>query len=362
MASIHQNHEACVHTQNNITSKKSRSLRSDFVVAVDAAGTATAISVIKGLRHQTKYKCKIITLDPNPFVAGRYISDMFYTVPPAQHPDAINTLQKICVKERVDLLVPIFDLWLPRISRAKRTFQEAGVFPLISAPETIDVCADKYATFSFFKENNIPTVKTFSKEDALEKVRNKELSFPLFIKPRVGGRASLNLFTASNKSDLQFYTSRSNNWIVQEFLNGEEFTLDCLNTLDGEKCIAVVVRKRTETKGGLCVKSEVIHDSELVDHAIKIGEKLKMVGPYNIQCFKDEHGELHFTEINPRFAGTHAFSIVVGMNSILHVLDMLNGVDVKPLFNQIRYDLRMVRFWDEIIVKNEKGSMPWELS
>ncbi len=361
MTSILQNHEACVPIRDNIRSKKGGGFKRDFVVVVDAAGTATATSVIKGLRHQTKYKCKIITLDTNPFIAGRYFSDGFYTVPPAQHSDAISTLLKICMKEQADLLVPIFDLWLPRISRAKRAFQETGIFPLISAPETIDVCADKYETFSFFKENNIPTVKTFSREDALKKVRKNKLAFPLFIKPRVGGRASINVYTVANKSELQFYISRSKNWIVQEFVKGDEFTLDCLNTLDGKKCVAVVVRKRIETKGGLSVKSEVIHDSDLVSYAIKIGEKLKMVGPYNIQCFKDEDGELYFTEINPRFAGTHAFSIAAGINSILYVLDMLNGIDVKPLFNQIRYDLRMVRFWDEIIVKKEKGYVPWEL-
>jgi carbamoyl-phosphate synthase large subunit len=329
---------------------------------VDAAGTATAISVIKGLKYQKKYECKIITIDVNPFVAGRYLSDKFYTVPPAEHPHAVDILLKICKEEHVDLLVPIFDLWLPAISKAREVFQKLGTFPLISAPETIEVCIDKYKTFQFFKENNIPTVKTFTREFILRKIENNgKLSFPLFIKPRIGGRASINAFKVEDKSELLFYISRTKNWIVQEYIDGEEYTLDCLNTLDGKKCLAVVVRKRIETKGGLSVKSETVYDEELIKFAIKIGEKLKIVGPYNIQCFKDKDGNIFFTEINPRFAGTHAFSIIAGLNSILYVLDMLNGVEIEPIFNKIKYGLRMVRFWDEIIIEDGKVYLPWDL-
>ena len=171
-------------------------------------------------------------------------------------------------------------------------------------------------TFKFFKENNIPTSETYLLEEAINKIEIGELDFPLFIKPRVGGRASIGARKINNKEELYFYTRNSRNWIVQRYIDGMEYTIDCLNTLDRRRCLGGVVRKRIEIKGGLSVKSEVVYDKELLDYAIKIGEKLRIVEPYNIQAFRDEHGNIYFTEVNPRFAGTHAFTIIAGLNSI----------------------------------------------
>ena len=40
--------------------------------------------------------------------------------------------------------------------------------------------------------------------------------------------------------------------------DGEEFTADCLNSLDGSVFIDCVIRKRLETKSGLSIKAEVL--------------------------------------------------------------------------------------------------------
>lgn len=332
-----------------------------FNILIDCAGTATAISVIKGLKYQKRYKYKIITIDVDEFVAGRYFSDKFYVVPPANNPKAIEEVLKICKMENIHLFVPIFDLWLPTLSEHAEMFNEIDTFILISKPKTIYTCFDKYETHLFLKENNIPTPRTFTLDEAIEKIENDEIEFPIFIKPRKGGRASINALKINSKEEFYHYIKNSENWVIQEYIDGVEYTVDCLNTLDGKRCLGAVVRKRIETKGGLSVKSEIIYDKELMNYAIKIGKKLEIVGPYNIQCFRDKHGNIYFTEINPRFAGTHAFTIMAGLNSIELILDMLSGIEPEPVFDKIKYGLKMVRFWNEIIIDKNKVYIPWTL-
>ena len=331
----------------------------NFRILLDCAGSATAISVIKGLRYQKKYRYYLVTIDVDDFVAGRYLSHKFYKVPKASDPKAIDSLLEISKKESIDLFIPIFDLWLLKIAESKPLFHEIGTFVLLSSPETIATCADKYKTFKFFRENNIPTPETYLLEEAINRVEMGDVEFPLFIKPRIGGRASIGARRINNKEELYFYTRNSRNWIVQRYIEGVEYTIDALNTLDGKQCLGAVVRKRIEIKGGLTVKSEIVYDKELIDYAIKIGEKLKIIGPYNIQAFRDIHGNIYFTEINPRFAGTHAFTIIAGLNSIELILDMLNGIEPDPVFDKIKYGLKMVRYWNEIIIDGDKVFIPW---
>jgi len=335
-------------------------MKKKFNILIDCAGSATAISIIKGLKYQKKYSYKIVTIDVDNFVAGRYLSHVFYTVPPFNNPKAIEKVLDICKNENIDLFIPIFDPWLPILSERVEEFEEVGTFVLISDPETIYTCFDKYNTYIFLKNENIPTPKTFTINEIMEKIESNDIQFPLFIKPRKGGRASINAIKVNNKEELLFYLKKSTNWIIQEYIDGIEYTIDCLNTLDGRKCLGAVPRKRIETKGGLSIKSEVVYDKELIDYSIKIGRKLRIVGPYNIQCFRDREGNIYFTEINPRFAGTHSFTIVAGLNSIELILDMLNGIEPEPVFNKIKYGLKMVRFWNEIIIDNDKSWCPWK--
>ena len=54
----------------------------------------------------------------------------------------------------------------------------------------------------------------------------------------------------------------------------------------------------------------------------RISTELGLPGVYNIQGFISKEGKVFFTEINPRFAGTHALTIKAGLNSIKHILDL----------------------------------------
>ena len=46
-----------------------------------------------------------------------------------------------------------------------------------------------------------------------------------------------------------------------------------------------------------------IKDWELIEHARRVAETVGIVGPANVQCFREPDGSLPVTDVNPRFGG-----------------------------------------------------------
>ncbi len=329
-----------------------------FKILLDGSGTASAISVIKGLLKQSEYEIYLVSIDRDPFNAGRYLSNKFYTVPTDPEPRT-EAILEICYKEKIDLFIPIIDETLLELARRRKDFEKIGTFLLLAPLESLEIANNKMKTFQFFIENNIPTPKVYTSFD--------HIKYPAFIKPCTGGRASINAFKINDKEELKFYTSKISEYIIQEYIEGEEFTADCLASLDGNFLIECVVRRRLETKGGLAIKCSLVSPnmSELIKNYVeKINEKLRIPGAFNIQGFIIDKKNLVFIEINPRFAGTHAFTIEAGLNSIKFILDMLNGESPQNIKNKIsiNYDLKMIRYWDEIFIdESGRAYNPWKL-
>ena len=83
--------------------------KNSHTVGITAAGTVTAQGVMKALRLQDTYDVKIIAFDPDIYVVGRYLADVFERVPYAYHPTYVNYMVELCDKHGIDLLIPIFD-------------------------------------------------------------------------------------------------------------------------------------------------------------------------------------------------------------------------------------------------------------
>lgn len=323
-------------------------------ILIEGAGTATAISVLKGVQkaqHNLRRACYIHTfvLDPDSNNAGRYFSPQYIQSPLSSSPGYVDWLCNFCKDNQIDLFIPIIDYGFSKIAWYKARGRFGNTKVLIAPPNSIDICADKYKTYKFLQSRGIPTPYTFPAG-----TRFKEFP-PMIMKPRTGGRASLNVHEINDVQDLDYWTSKTDNYILQERMFGIEFTADNLASLGGERYIGSVIRERLETKGGLSVKSRVSPESiqrEIRPHVEKIITELKIPGACNIQGFYNDD-ELAFTEINPRFAGTHAHTIEAGMNSILHIIRMFRGEDPSEIKFNIDSSVEMIRYWNEIFISGE---------
>ncbi|MHA1961072.1 MAG: ATP-grasp domain-containing protein [Candidatus Thorarchaeota archaeon] len=313
-------------------------------ILIDGAGTATAISVLKGISQQDRHECKTFILDTDPFNVGRYLADKFYPCPRSDDDLYVGFVLDICEKDKIDIFVPIMDNGFANLAKYRDWF--GNTLLLLADKDAIAICDDKYETHRFFKKHMIPTPKTF---DVF-----KFSHFPTMImKPRRGGRASIGVHEIRDRRDFMYYSHENDNFIMQQKVEGTEFTADVLTSLNGTHYIGAIVRERVETKGGLSVKSRVVPSNIsaiIKEHVEIIVTTLRLPGASNIQGFYNDDGVV-FTEINPRFAGTHAHTITAGMNSIAYIMDMYNGVNPEDIEITTKQDVEMIRYWNELFVE-----------
>ena len=231
------------------------------------------------------------------------------------------------------------------LSQNKKKFGENGVIVALSDPKAVEICSDKLKTFQFFKENNIPTVDTFSYYQ-VDKMKN--INYPLFIKP-CGGSGSINTYKVNNKRELDFFIDYIENPVIQEYAEGQEFTLDILADLGG-KVINVVPRERIEVRAGEINKGKTVKEEKLIEYGKIIVKELGGIGPITIQCFK-KGDEIKFTEINPRFGGGYPLSFAAGANYPELLLRMVLGEKVVPRLGEFEENLIMLRWEDAVFIK-----------
>lgn len=289
-----------------------------------------------------KKSCTVVGVDCNELIASLNFVDKFYKVHKCYEKEYINELISICKKENIDILIPLYEKEFLILNKNRYKFDKIDTIIMLSNKEVIQKCNDKWNTYQFFKKNNINTPKTYLKTQT-EKI-NK---FPLIIKPR-DGMGSVGVFKATNKCELDFFKKYVENPVIQEFVEGKEYTIDVLCDLNSE-IISVVPRERIEVRSGEVVKSRTIMNSNIIDATINLCEKLKAVGPLTIQCIETNEKEIKFIEINPRFGGGVPLTFEAGVDYGKYFKMMKEQKHIKPIVKEFK-ELTMIRY-DEAVFK-----------
>lgn len=180
-------------------------------------------------------------------------------------------------------------------------------------------------------------------------INDKNIKFPLFIKP-IDGSSSINTFKVNNMDELKFFSSYINKPIIQEFIEGEEYTVDAFLDFDSN-VITIVPRKRIATRSGEISKGKIVKDREIINDIKKVLQLLKPIGQITIQCMKTDKG-IKYIEMNPRFGGGAPMSIKAGANSCENLYRILQNE--KLSYNEnYKENITFLRF-DSAIMLNEK--------
>jgi len=99
--------------------------------------------------------------------------------------------------------------------------------------------------------------------------------------------------------------------MVQECCLGEEFSIDVFCDLEGT-CLNAIPRTMIQSKGGESIKGRSLRDPDLIAHGARVAETIGVVGPANIQCFREPDGTLPVTDVNLRFGGGFPLPLAAG--------------------------------------------------
>ncbi len=238
-------------------------------------------------------------------------------------------------------LIPTTDVELPAISRQRDALHAAGCRALIADPRVIQICRNKLDTYRFMVEHGIDTPRTYASAE-IRALSAPE--FPLFSKP-VEGSASQRVRKLLDRLDLDYFLSRYDDLIFQEFISGQEYTLDAYVSLDGVvRC--VVPRARWSVRGGEVCKGVVVKDRAIMEAGRRVVEALgsSARGLITLQCIVTPQPRICFIEINPRFGGGAPMGIAAGADYPAWIIQELLGQRPEIAFDGFRHGLCMLRY------------------
>lgn len=292
-------------------------------------------------------KGRIVCSDMNRLAPTLQFSDRHYLVPPIKDEQYIPTLLDICKKEKINLLISTIDTELHLLSQIKEQFEAIGTKVLISSEETVKICEDKINTFNFFKKLGLNTPNSFVSG------QKEEVEYPCFIKP-LNGSSSINTFKVKNEEELVFFKKYIGNYIIQDFIDGIEYTVDIMCDFEGNP-IFITPRIRLATRGGEVIQTLIVEDESIEKECLKIIEALKPVGPITVQLIQNKTtGKNYYIEINARFGGGSPLSMAAGADSERIVYKLLQGIEVKPNYRKAKSGQFFARFDESVLVKSDE--------
>ena len=233
-------------------------------------------------------------------------------------PAYIDELLTICKQDRIDLVIPTIDTDLLVLSQNKEKFEKQGIRVLISEPNMIAVCRDKNLTSAFFESCGLKAPLP------VNDISKYNLGFPAFIKPK-DGSSSINAWKASNREELETYAERIKDYVIQPFIDGDEYTIDIFCDFEGN-ALSVVPRRRLQVREGEVLKTEIVMDERMIGEAGMLLKCFRACGPITVQLIRSARdGEDYFIEINPRFGGGAPLSMKAGACGPEYALRMLDG-------------------------------------
>ena len=323
------------------------------VLILSAGRRVELINCFKRAKERLKIKGSIVAADASELAPALYFADINEIVPRISDNDGyIKAIVNICRNFNISLIVPTIDTELLLLSERKAEIEETGAKVLISDERVTKICRDKKNTQEFLEQNGFLVPHMLGEE---ELKKPEKLTYPLFIKPR-DGSSSINAFQVHNAEELGMYLKLIENPIVQEYIEGTEYTIDAF--LDFESnLITAVPRVRIATRSGEIAKGVIKKDREIIEDIRKLMDKLRPIGHITVQCKKTKRG-IEYIEINPRFGGGAPMSIMAGADSCENLYRLLRGEKLKYT-EKYRENLTFLRF-DQSIMLNEEMKREYE--
>ena len=316
-------------------------------VLISSAGRRVElVKCFKEARNRLRIRGNVVAVDLSSTAPALYHADRHHLICRISDESYIDELIEVCKKENIHLIIPTIDTELYKLAESKEKIEsQTNAKVHVSDIDVIKTCRDKYNTQAFFDNNGFKIPRLITKEI----ISKKEFKFPLFIKP-LNGSSSINTFKINNDRELEFFLDYVPDPLVQEFIEGEEYTVDAFVDFNNNP-ITIVPRERIATRSGEISKGRIVKDRELINEVKKVIEVLKPIGHITFQCMKAKDG-IKFIEINPRFGGGAPMSIKAGANSPLNLYRLL--LNEKLTYNEdFNENILALRFDDSIFLNND---------
>jgi carbamoyl-phosphate synthase large subunit len=332
-------------------------VRAGEPVTVLISSAGRRVELLRGFRRALEAvgaaPGRVLATDCSWYSSAFHDADEAFLVPRLGDPEFVPRLLELCVKHRVDLIVPTIDTEMPVWVAHRDQFDEIGTTIALSHADVVAIAADKQRTHDWLMTQGFPTVDQTTPAEAL--ADPDAWPFPLMAKPRYGS-AGLGVGLVRDAEELALVARRGHELgeiVVQRVAPGVEHTIDVLVDRAG-RCVCAVPRRRIEVRAGEVSKGVTVRSAALEDLAARLCEALPgAYGALNVQVFADDAGRLAVIEINARYGGGFPLSLEAGADFPRWMLEELLGAPSTASPDGWRAGLVMLRYDAAVFVDEQ---------
>lgn len=312
-------------------------------ILITAIGSMSAACVISTLR-QYQYVIFGCDIYPAEWHYESQLCDKVYQAPKATNEDEyIDFLLNTSRQNAIDYILPLTDLEIDVINKHRNQFTKRNIQLCMPSNDILQIVRNKYKLYQAFKDDpEVPTIITHKYENK----ENIQLTFPYIAKP-YNGRSSEGLLHIHTIDELNAIKN-SSSYILQEYKEGNIYTVDYIRCMLTGKQSAVAREELLRTKNGAGLTVKISDNPLIYQLAIHIGQKLGINGCINMEFIKNNE-LFYLIDINPRFSAGIAFSQMAGYDMITNHLNCFSSKDIDPPV-KIKEHILTKRYKEEVLL------------
>lgn len=326
-------------------------------VLVTGAGGPSAQSIVKALTDES---IELHLADMDPYASGLHLvpAEQRVVLWPARAPQFADHVLKTAIARGIHVVWSTVDAEFVPLAQHAAAFTAAGI-TLLQAPLDVARQVLDKALLLAAARDILPGPTSFVlSSDVLQQLEADPtlIAGPWLVKPRAGAgsRGVRRCETMAELHDVPL----DGTYLLQEWLPGEELSIDVLATPEGRALVAVP-RVRLKVDSGVAIVGRTVRDEALEQAAAALVTHLRLPYISNVQVKRRADGTACLLEINPRVPGTMPLTVAAGVNMPRLALQMaVEGG--RPTDAELEWhEIGVVRYLTEHLVPiTELGQSP----
>jgi carbamoyl-phosphate synthase large subunit len=267
-------------------------------VLIYPGGTEIGLEIARSLKPCKEVRLISAGLTNTP---AEVFFETHHEVQPVNSSEWLEQLGSVVRAEQVTHIMPAHDEVIAPLVESEGVL---GAKVVTSCLDTCQTARSKTKTLKRLK-GIVPVPELFKTSSAVGK-------FPVFLKPEIG-QGSRGAVTAKTIAEMNVALEKDPSLVIQEYLPGEEYTVDCFSDRD-RGVLYAAGRQRIKITSGIASHSRFVNDPRFGDYARRIQVVLPFRGAWFFQLKSSAEGELKLLEVAPRIGGTSGLSRVSGVN------------------------------------------------
>lgn len=350
----------------------------DIKVLLTAAGSPSSPGIIGCLKNNGERNIFVVGTDMKTDATISQMCDLVRLVPPATAENYVDALLKICIDEKIDVLIPGISVELPKLQKRRKEFEAVGTKVSVSDGEGLLIANDKIALYEYMQEQGfrIPAfrvAKTMGEfVDACSSLGYPKKAVCVKIKDGSGSRGVRVIDPSKSRFDIfvgekpnSFFTTYEDmisvlreakefpELLIMDYLPGMEYSVDLL--AEQGKTLYIVGRESNIINASIPQEATLAYNEEAYQLSKEIVESLGLDGNVDLDFKFDENGHPQLMEINPRIAATLSVCAAGGCNLLYLRVKQLLGEELPTI--DINYGVKLKRRYHELFCDKEGNAV-----